>query len=340
MRIDPLEYLRPRTREEALTLLAEHGAEAKILGGGSDLVARMKLGIVSPKVVIDLGDIAELRFMREDAEGLTIGAGTLLRDVERSPTVVARFPALATAAGSVASFQIRSRATLAGNVCLETMCWFYNQSRQWKKSRPLCYKAGGEPCHVVNQPDVCYATYRGDTAVALIAVGAQAVVQSQGQERRLPLEELFTGEGKTSFTLSPTEMITSIRIPSAPAASGNAYFKISHRKAVDYSQAGVAAAVVLAPGNGTCAEARIVLGAVGPRPVRAREAEALLEGQEVTSECLERAAEAAVAAARPVNNMTFGAPAYRRKMVRVLGLKALVAAVEQARQGNSRGEDR
>ncbi|MDF1552021.1 MAG: xanthine dehydrogenase family protein subunit M [Deferrisomatales bacterium] len=340
MRIDPLEYLRPGTRGEALALLAEHGAEARVLGGGTDLVARMKLGIVSPKVAVDLGDIAELRGIREDAEGLTIGAGTPLHAVAQSPAVVSRYPSLATAAASVASFQIRNRGTLAGNVCLETMCWFYNQSRQWKKSRPLCHKAGGEPCHVVNQPSVCYATYRGDTAVALMALGAQAEVQSQGQERRLPLEELFTGEGKSPLALAATEMITAFRIPAPPVASGNAYRKVSHRQAVDYPQAGVAAAVVLAPGGGTCVAARIVLGAVGPCPVRAREAEALLQGQEITGEVLERAAQAAVAVARPVNNMTFGAPSYRRKMVRVLGLKALVAAVEQARQGHSQGDDR
>ena len=339
MRIDPLEYVRPRTREEALGLLAQHGAEAKVLGGGSDLVARMKLGIVNPKIVIDLGDIAELRSIREDEEGLTIGAGTPLQVVEHSPAVVARYPSLAIAAASVASLQIRSRATLAGNVCLETMCWFYNQSRQWKKSRPLCYKAGGEPCHVVNKPGVCYATYRGDTAVALMALGAQAVVQAQGQERQLPLEELFTGEGKTPLNLDPTEMLTELRIPAPPAASGNAYCKVSHRKAVDYPQAGVAAAVVLSPDKKTCVAARIVLGAVGPGPIRAVEAEAALQGQALTEEVLERAAQAAVSVARPVNNMTFGAPAYRRKMVRVLGLRALRAAVEQACQDSACGGD-
>lgn len=335
MRIDPLEYHRPQTREAALSLLAEHGAVAKVLGGGTDLVARMKLGIVSPKHVIDLGDVAELRSIVEDAEGLTIGAATPLRAIERSSEVAIKYPSLATAAASVASFQIRSRATLAGNVCLETMCWFYNQSRQWKKSRPLCYKAGGEPCHVVNKPGVCYATYRGDTAVALIALGAQAVVESQGQQRTLSLAELFTGDGKSPLALAETEMLTAIRVPAPPAASGNAYSKISHRKAVDYAQAAVAAAVTLAPENGTCVDARIVLGAVETKPVRATDAEALLRGQEITAETLEAAAQAAVSAARPVNNMTFGAPAYRRKMVRVLGLKALNAAVEQARQSRS-----
>lgn len=340
MRIDPLEYLRPHALEEALDLLAQRGPEARVLGGGSDLVARMKLGITSPGCVIDLTGIPDLKYVREEAGSLHIGAATPLRKVETSPALARSFPSLAGAAASVGSFQIRGVGTIAGNICLETMCWYYNQSRQWKKSRPLCYKAGGEPCHVVNKPRVCYATYRGDTAVALTALGAEVKIQSREEERTIPLEELFTGDGKQPLRLAPAELITEVRVPAHGKGSGNAYCKISHRKAVDYPQASVAAVIEMEPGSGRCARARIALGAVASRPVRAGEAEALMEGQEVTTELLERAAEAAVADARPMNNMTFGSPAYRRKMVRALGIKALSAALEQARQEDSGGGDR
>ncbi len=337
MRIDPLEYDRPQTLGDTLNALAKHGAAAKVLGGGSDLVARMKLGIVSPQRVIDVSGVAGLNTIREEDEGLVIGAATPLRAIERSAVVAERFPALVEAAASVASFQIRSVATLAGNLCLETMCWYYNQSRQWKKSRPLCHKAGGEPCHVVNQPGVCHATYRGDTAVTLIALEAEVRIRSQDGQRVVPLQELFTGEGRSPLRISATELVTEVRVPWQAVAAGCAYRKVSHRKKVDYSQAAVAAAIGLSPDDGTCTEARIVLGAVAPGPVRATEAEELLRGRELTDEVLDRAAEAAVGAARPMNNMTFGSPAYRRKMVRVLGLQALRAAVKQARSGNSRG---
>lgn len=346
MRIDPLEYLRPQTLEEALALLEERGAEAKVLGGGSDLVVRMKLGIISPKCVIDINGIPDLKYIDDEDGSLRIGAATTLRAIEKSSLVSGSFPSLATAAASVASFQIRSTATVAGNICLETMCWYYNQSRQWKKSRPACYKADGEICHVVNKPRVCYATYRGDTAVALIALGAQVKIQSFGRERIIPLEDLFAGDGKTAVSIASREMITEVRVPSPLTASGNAYFKISHRNAVDYPQAAVAAAVDLEPGNGLkegkgkCVHARIVLGAVDSKPVRAVKAEELIKGQEITGELLERVADRAVADAHPVNNMTFGSPAYRRKMVRTLGLRALSAAIEKARQENPRGGDR
>lgn len=330
MRIDPLEYRRPTTVEEALDVLAAQGADAKVLGGGTDLVARMKLGVTSPKVAVDLAGIVDLKYIRKEPGSFALGAATTLRTVERSAEVATALPALSKAAASVGSFQIRSVATLAGNVCLETMCWFYNQSRQWKKSRPLCHKAGGEPCHVVKKSGVCFATYRGDTAVALVAVGASAKLRSKTGERMVALEDLFTGDGKAPLSLAPDELVTELRVPRPVGASGNAFFKVSHRNAVDYAQASVAAALRLE--GGKCAEARIVLGAVETRPVRASKAEALLQGQAPTPELLAAAADVAVAHARPLKNMTFGSPEYRRKMVRTLGIKALGAALEQARR--------
>ena len=332
MRIDPFEYVKPQTVAQALSALEEHGPEAKIIAGGSDLLVRMKLGIVSPKYVIDIKNIADLNYIQDDNGGVRIGAGTSLTAIENSPLIRNRYSALAAAAGKVASFQIRNAATITGNICLETMCWYYNQSRQWKKSRPACNKAGGETCYVVNKPKVCYAAYRGDTAIALIALGATAKLQSAKEERTVPLEELFTGDGTTPLKLAPQEMITEIQIPAPGARSGNSYFKVSHRNAVDYPQAAVGAAISLMPDNGKSASARIVLGAIASGPVRAREAEKLLQGQDITDELLERAAEAAMKDAHPVNNMAQGSPGYRRKMVKTLAIKALSAALEQARQ--------
>lgn len=332
MRIDPLEYQRPGTLDDALGVLQADGGTTAILGGGTDLVARLKLGIHSPKVVLDVTGIPELRYIRQEDGVLALGAATTLRTLETSPEIARAFPALAKAAKSVASFQIRSVGTLAGNVCLETMCWFYNQSRQWKKSRPLCLKAGGELCHVVKKPGLCFATYRGDTAVALIALGAEAKIQSRGQQRVTPLEDLFTGDGKTPLQLAPDELVTEFQVPLPTGASGNAFHKVSHRYAVDYAQASVAVALRLETGSNRCADARIVLGAVETRPVRAEKAEALLSGRDLTEEALAEAADAAVGHARPMKNMTFGSPDYRRKMVRTLGLKALNAALEEARQ--------
>lgn len=331
MRIDPFEYVKPQTVAEALSALEAYGDQAKIIAGGSDLLVRMKLGITSPKYVLDIKHTAGLSYIHDDQEVIRIGAGTSLSAIESSTWLRDRLPALSTAARQVASFQIRNTATIGGNVCLETMCWYYNQSRQWKKSRPACNKAGGDTCYVVNKPNVCYATYRGDTAVALIALGASAKVQSVGAERTIPLEDLFTGDGAAPLKLAPHEMITEIQIPARSQRAGNAYCKISHRNAVDYPQAAVGAAITLTA-DGKCADARIVLGAVDSRPVHAREAEEMLRGEEIADELLQQAAETAMKDAHPVNNMTHGSPSYRRKMVKTLALEALHAALERARQ--------
>ncbi|MHB8766905.1 MAG: FAD binding domain-containing protein, partial [Deferrisomatales bacterium] len=179
---------------------------------------------------------------------------------------------------------------------------------------------------------VCFDTYRGDTAVALIALGAEATIRSRGQERVIPLEQLFTGDGKSPLSLGPAELVTELRVPAPPAACGSAFCKVSHRNAVDYAQASAAAWVALEPGRGRCADVRLVLGAVDTRPVRATRAEELLRGREPTAALLAEAAAAAVSQARPVKNMTFGSPEYRRKMVRTLGQRALGEALEQARR--------
>lgn len=329
MRIEPFQYIRPRTTADAISALEEHGAAAKVLAGGSDLIVRMKLGIVSPRYIVDIKQVPELNYIRVEGGKLRIGAMATLSAIERSPLVRQSSPALAKAAGQVASLQIRNAATITGNICLETMCWYYNQSRQWKKSRPLCNKAGGEICHVVNKPGVCYATYRGDTAVALIALEAEATIQNAAGQRTIPLEKLFTGDGVSPFGLAPQEMITGVEVPQLEPLSGCAYYKIAHRNAVDYPQAAVGATIKLGP-DGRCKSARIVLGAVAPGPVRAKQAEAMLVGQEIVTDLLDAVAEAAVRDAHPVNNMTHGSPSYRRKMVRILTRKALDEAALQA----------
>src|SRR3990172_1068563 len=214
MRILPFTYLRPGSIDEAVALLAEHGAEAVILAGGTDLVPRMKQMVARPKYVVDIRRIGALQAIAESAGGgLRIAAGTSLTRVAESPAVRERYPALAEAAARVGSTQLRNSGTLGGNVCLETRCWYYNQSHTWKAARPDCYKAGGEICHVVNKPGECYAAYRGDTSIALIALGAKATVAGPSGQRQMALEELFSGKGEAPLTLQPGELLTEILLP-------------------------------------------------------------------------------------------------------------------------------
>ncbi|MFH1008928.1 MAG: FAD binding domain-containing protein, partial [Candidatus Latescibacterota bacterium] len=201
MRIEPFEYLRPASLKEACEALSEHHGAICILAGGSDLIPRMKQQIIRPAYILDMTDVAEHRYVRGDRHGLVIGAGTTLHDIATSEVVRRQAPLLAVAAGKVASQQIRNLATLGGNICLETRCWYFNQSLAWKRAKPNCFKAGGRICHVVNKPGHCYAAYQGDTAPALLALNTWVRLVSVNGDRTIPLEQLYSGKGEVPLTL-------------------------------------------------------------------------------------------------------------------------------------------
>lgn len=321
MRILPFTYLRPTSIDEAVALLAEHGAEAAALAGGTDLVPRMKQLVSRPKYVVDIRRIGVLQESAESPDGgLRIGAGNSLTRIAESPTVKEKYPALAEAALRVGSTQLRNSGTLGGNICLETRCWYYNQSHAWKAARPDCFKAGGEICHVVNKPGECYAAYRGDTAIALIALGATARVLGPSGARQVPIEELFSGKGEAPRTLQPGEILTEILLPPPPQNSAQTYIKVFHR-AVDFPLAGVAAQITIE--NGRCTSARIALGAVESGPLRARQAEQILTSGPYSDQLVEEAAEATRKIAKPVRNMAHGSPSYRRQITGITVRQAL-----------------
>lgn len=173
MSLPKMDYQAPATLSEAVALLNEHGREAKVLAGGTDLVVACKLRNVKPRLLVSLGGIPALKGISFDAkDGLTIGAMTSLHELRYHPSVVNNYPALAEAAAVVGATQLQHMGTLGGNICLETRCMYYNQSESWRKSRAVCLKMGGSVCHVVTKGKKCYAVFSGDTAPALMALGA------------------------------------------------------------------------------------------------------------------------------------------------------------------------
>jgi 4-hydroxybenzoyl-CoA reductase subunit beta len=324
MRLPKFEHLQPESLEEALDLLSEHGEEAKVIAGGTDLLVSMKHKLLTPKYVLNLKELG-LDFIEEGKEGLRIGALTRLTTIIKSPLVQEKLPVLAQAAGYVAAPPLQNMGTLGGNLCLNTRCFFYNQSRFWRQARPLCFKTGGEMCHVVKGGDHCYSVYQGDLAPVLIALGARVRLAKKGGEWVIPLLDLYTGQGEKPIGLEAGEILTEVEIP-APAASswGGDYQKLRYRGAMDFPLVGVAA-VLTWNGEG-CAEARVVLTAVASAPVVVEEAGKLLEGQKPGEEIIGRAAEAAYEVAHPVANIG-STPLYRRKMVRVMAKRAIANAV-------------
>lgn len=322
MRLPKFEHLQPESLEEALDFLSEYGEEAKVIAGGTDLLVAMKHRLLTPKYLVNLKGLG-LDFIAEGQDRLRIGALTRLTTLIKSPLVRERFPILAQAASYVAAPPLRNMATLGGNLCLNTRCFFYNQSQFWRQARPPCFKTGGEMCHAVKGGDHCYSVYQGDLAPVLIALEAKVKLVRKGSERVIPLPELYTGQGEEPIALEADEILTEVEIPAPTASWGGDYQKLRYRGAMDFPLVGVAA--VLHWNDGTCVKAKVVLTAIASAPVVVEEASQLLEGSRLDGEVIAEAAEAAYNVARPVSNIG-STPLYRRKMVRVMTRRAIEAA--------------
>ncbi len=289
------EYLDPPTLEEAIDHLAAHGAESRLLAGGTDLLLLMQAEAATADFVLDVRRIPELQALEYDeVKGLTLGAAVTLRTVETSPVVRRRYPHLASSAAEIGSIQVRNLGTVGGNVC--------------------------------------NAAPSADTAPALLTLDAMARIVGRRGERVVPLGQVFVGPRQT--VLQPDEILVSLQVPPTTAPTGAAYLKLKVRPALDIAMVGVAATARLAPGDSVVQRARIALGAVAPTPVRVPEAEALLEGQAVTADLLEEVGRAAAEACRPISDIRASAE-YRREMVAVLTRRAVRQAVKAASGGEA-----
>lgn len=324
-----LEYHAPRTLAEAVALLREHGASARVLAGGTDVVPALKLGILGARHLVSLKRVAGARGIAVTPEGdLVIGALTTLHEVATSALVRTACPALATAAGQAGSPLLRNRGTLGGNVCLETRCWYYDQSATWRASRSSCLKTDGTQCHVNQKENRCVALFSADTPPVLLAEGARATLIGPDAERTIPVEALYTGDGLTPLAKDAAEILTALTVPRAPARSGTAYLKESIRESIDFPVLGVAAAVALEPG-GMIAEARIAITGARSAPCRLPEVEAAVRGRPVPGPGDRHLARLAGRSVGPLF-LSESAP-YKRTLVGLMTVEALAAAAAQAR---------
>ena len=325
IRLPRFENVEPRSVEEACSLLSKHNGQAKVLAGGTDLLVLMKNKLTTSKHLVNIKRIQDLVYIREDNDGLRIGALTTLRSIETSPVVQGRFPILCQAAGAVATRQIQNTATIGGNLCLDSKCWYYNQSYTWRKSREACYKRGGDLCHVVKGGKRCYAVLSGDTVPALLVLQAKVRIASVEGQREIPVEEFFTGIGETPHILKPGELVTEIQVPYLPAGARGAFIKHSIRGAIDFALADAAAVVTME--NSRCKDARIVIGSIGPAIVRATKAEEVLKGNELGDKVFEEVGEVAAKDVRLVSG-AYCSVYYRRQVIKVLAKRVVRQAVE------------
>ena len=321
IRLPSFTYLAPRTLAEAATAMAEHGRDAMLVAGGTDLYPNMKRRQFEPKVVVGLRGIRELRGVRVESGGWTIGAGTTLSEVSTHPAIARDFPALATAAGLVSSPQLRNMGTIGGNVCVDTRCNYYNQSYEWRKAIGFCMKKDGDICLVAPRSSRCWAVSSSDTAPVLWSLGATVKLVGPGGKRVVPLSTLYRDDGIDYLAKRPDEILTEITVPPADGWR-SAYLKLRRRGSFDFPVLGVAVAARM--DGDVVREARIVLGAVASLPRPAERAAAELVGQRLTRDLVTRVADLAAGPSKPLDNTDFTHP-YRKRVTRVFVARALAA---------------
>ena len=272
------ELVRPRTLAELLVARAAH-PESRVLGGGTDLMVNIRRGIVAPPVLIDINGVTELRDIKADARALEIGAAATLSELAAHPGVLEHYRAVAQAAGRIAGPTHRNMGTVGGNIALDTRCIYYNQSDWWREANHHCLKTTGEICHVAPKSrGVCFATFSGDLAPALLTFDAEIDLAGPSGRRTIPLADLYIGyarqdeavtetrgDGKYFLSLRPGEIVTAVRARNTPGLR-SAYDKIRIRRSIEYPVTGVA--VALRREGGTLADLRVAFTGTNPRPVR------------------------------------------------------------------------
>ncbi len=317
------EFFSVRSVDQAIRLLLEYGQEAKLFAGGLDVVSLMKSRLIHPQALINIKPIEKLRYMAGTAEGLRIGALTRLKEIERAELIRKNAPLLAKAAGLVASPHVRNMATIGGNLCQQTRCWYYRRSPETgltfqchrKGNQGVCYAREGEnQYHAVMGGGGCVSAFPSDLAVALSAMQAQVKIASAEGGRLAPVDRLYTELGPD---LEPGEIITAVYLPEGQAGYRQSFLKFRVRKTIDFAIVSVAASYKLT--GQTIEEARIFLGGVSPLPYRAVKSEQALIGGRVTPAAAERAGWEAAAESRPLTQN-----AYKVQLIKALIKRAIL----------------
>ncbi len=308
----PFAFLEPATVAEAIEMLANGAGSARLIAGGSDLLGEMKEGIVHYDRLVSLGRIAELGAIREEPGGLFIGAAVTLADMEHEPLLSGPYGVLAEAARGIATPEIRNQGTVGGNLCQRPRCFHYRSA--WIP----CLKKGGAGCPAresahqhylsVFEGGECAAASVSDLAPALVALGASAVVEGAGGQRRIPLREFriplrdyrggAVADPPRENILAPDEVLTGVALPSAPEGWRGCSLKARERTAGDFAL--VSAVFGCRVLEGKMRGVRLVLGAAAASPLACPDAEGVLEGAAFSPALAAEAAEAAFADAKPI----------------------------------------
>jgi xanthine dehydrogenase YagS FAD-binding subunit len=309
----------PKDIREAITMLAR--GNASIVGGGSDLLGMVKERLVSPDVLVNLKSIRGLDRVETQSGKVKIGGLITLDALSHDPQIRKQYAALAEAAESVGTPQIRNAGTLAGNVCQRPWCWYYrNGFPCLKNGGDKCFSASGEnQLHAIFGGGPSYIVHPSDTAPALVALDAEFHVSGPSGDRVIPASQFFQlprMDASRENVLAPDDVLVAITLPAARTGVRSTYHKVLDREA--WTHAVVSVAMVLDMDKQVCRSARIVLGGVAPIPWRLPKVEAMLAGQRITPELAAKAGEAAIEGARPLAKNKYKVPLTKNVIKRTL----------------------
>jgi xanthine dehydrogenase YagS FAD-binding subunit len=315
------EYLVAPDTKTAIAAIADKRITLK--AGGIDLLDRMKERIDEPGIVLSIDRIESLKFIKEEAGGLRIGALTTLADLSRSDVIKRSYTALWDAAAHAATPQIRERATVGGNLAQRPRCWYFrnHEFHCLKKGGATCFAVEGENrYHAIFGGGPCHIVHPSNIAPALVALGAQITVEGKSSKRQVDAEGFFILPQTNVYAenvLRPGEMITDVLIPIRPNMS--ATIELREKQSFDWPIAIASVAQVFDEKRIT--KWNVCLGAVAPTPWRSRSAIASLQNSDITLEIATRAGEAAIEEAKPMRDN-----AYKIQLVKVAVKRALLKA--------------
>ncbi len=332
MRLPRFDYLGPDTLEDTLDLLAFHRDDAKILAGGTDLLVRMKKGLLKPNVLISLKALKDLSYIHEEDGCIKIGAKTSIADITASDLIQKEACALSQACEKIGAITMQHyRGTIGGNILQDNRCHHYNQSDFHRSGRQPCHKDGGKICYARDEADRCNSTCQSDGATALMALGAEITLARKGGERTVDLANFYTTDGIMPFAMESHELLKEIIIPVKGAQS--VYKRLAYRSAIDYPI--VCAGVLLKPSKSQknkIEDVRIVVGAMSRSPLFLVQESSSLKGKSLTDvDAFKKAADSSMNSASTFAVHNVGATLeYRCEMVSQMVFQALKEAAQKA----------
>jgi 4-hydroxybenzoyl-CoA reductase subunit beta len=321
MRLPKFSYHVPKKVSDAVNMIGDAGPDAMFVAGGTDLYPNMKRRQQTPKTVISVTRLRELREIRGDSKsGMVIGSSVFLTEICEHPTINRDYKFVADAARLISTPILRNMGTIGGNLLLDTRCNYYDQNYEWRKGINFCMKKDGEICWVAPSSPKCWAVQSSDLVPLMVAIGAKVKLVSAAGERMLNAADLYNDDGIQYLRKRPDELLTEIHLP--PRNGMRAiYKKLRRRGSFDFPVLGVAAALDIAA-DGTIRDARLILGGVAPAPIEVTEAEQALLGQSLDQDRINAAAEACYLKARPLDNTDY-VMGWRKQMARPFVQRAL-----------------